>query len=101
MKFHTISKGNAEVCTRVHGFSTTLQRVVAARLRNRIYRERRLNILFFDTMCYVYVCTPNSNCLHLYCYKTSRNSYSPGGLVQAKGYSSPGISTRLGRGGER
>ena len=80
MKFHMISKGNAEyrrgkvstvlctiLCTRVHGFSTTLQRVVAARLRNRIYRERRLKILFFDTMCYVYVCTPNSNCLHLYC----------------------------------
>ena len=30
----------------MHGFSTTLQRVVAARLRNRIYRERRFKILF-------------------------------------------------------
>ena len=85
MKFHMISKGKAEdrrvkvstvQCTifvpyQCTIFLTTLQLVVAARLRNRIYREQRLKIVVFDTMCYVYVFTPNSNCLQLYFYKTS------------------------------
>ena len=67
----------------MHGFSTTLQRVVAARLRNRIYRERRLNILFFHTMC-MYVRLIQIACIYIVT-KRVENSNSPGGLVQAKG----------------
>ena len=48
-----------------------------------------------------YVCSPNSKCLHYAVTQRMENSYSLLGLGPSKAYSSPGMSTRLGRAGER
>ena len=53
---------------------------------------------YFSIQCvtFMYVRLIKTVCIYIVT-KRVENSYSPGGLVQAKGYSSPRISTVLGR----
>ena len=60
----------------------------------------KVNKFSIQCVTFMYVRLIQIACIYIV-IKRVENSNSPGGLVQAKGYSSPGISTRLGRGGER
>ena len=81
----------------MHGFSTTLLLVYEIG-----YIGNEDLKLYFSIHCvtFMYVRLIQIACIYIVT-KRVENSYSPGGLVQAKGNSSPGISTRLRRGGER